>query len=381
MFDLILAGGGLANGLLAYRLATQRPDIRLQMIEQADTLGGAHTWSFHATDLTPAENAWMAPFVVHQWDHYDVAFPTLMRRIEIPYRCVTSARFSDVVTEALGTNLRAGTRLLKLRPDGVTLGSGEVLRARAVIDGRGFRRSCHMVNRFQKFVGLEVRLAAPHGLSGPVLMDATVEQSDGYRFIYVLPFTPDVVLIEDTYYADTADIDADGVKDRILTYAASRGWSIAEVLREEVGVLPITLSGDMAAFWNEDTPGQPRVGLRAGMFHPTTGYSLPGAVKLADHIAAMPVLTSASIHEAVRKIASAGWQRHAFFRLLNRMLFLAGPSQERFRIMQRFYKMPQPLIGRFYGGDLSMFDKMQILTGWPPVSVVGAIKAIMATGR
>src|ERR1700710_2750541 len=158
MFDLILAGGGLANGLLAYRLAKQRPDIRLQMIEQEDTLGGAHTWSFHATDLTPGQNAWMAPFVVHHWDHYDVAFPALVRRIGLPYRCVTSARFCDVVSGALGADLRTATRLGELRPGGGTLASGGGVSARALLHARGFRRSRHMVNRFQKFVGLEVRL-------------------------------------------------------------------------------------------------------------------------------------------------------------------------------------------------------------------------------
>ena len=35
--DLILVGGGLANGLLALRLRQQRPDLRLLIVEQGDT--------------------------------------------------------------------------------------------------------------------------------------------------------------------------------------------------------------------------------------------------------------------------------------------------------------------------------------------------------
>jgi lycopene beta-cyclase len=49
---LILAGGGLANGLIAWRLRQLRPQVRVLMIESGSSLGGNHTWSFHDSDLT-----------------------------------------------------------------------------------------------------------------------------------------------------------------------------------------------------------------------------------------------------------------------------------------------------------------------------------------
>ena len=63
-YDVILAGGGLANGLIAWRLRTQRPELRILLLEQDDHLGGNHTWSFHASDLNAAQRAWIAPLVV-----------------------------------------------------------------------------------------------------------------------------------------------------------------------------------------------------------------------------------------------------------------------------------------------------------------------------
>ena len=381
MLDLILAGGGLANGLLAYRLATTRPDIRMAMIEQAATLGGAHTWSFHATDLTPAQNEWIAPFVAHDWPHYEVAFPGLARRVELAYRTVSAETFSAAVTRTLGAALRTGTALTRVDPRQVTLADGEVLAARAVIDGRGFRPSRHMVLRYQKFLGLEVRLEAPHGLTGPILMDATVTQDDGYRFVYVLPFAADVLLIEDTYYSDAPGLDAARLTRNIEEYAARRGWRIAEVVRRETGVLPITLSGDFSAFWNEATPGLPPAGLRAGLFHPTTGFSLPDAVRLADRIAGLADLEADTIRQVIQEMSTARWNGDAFCRLLNRMLFLAGPPEDRFVIMRRFYQLSEGLIGRFYAGDLTHFDKFRLLTGKPPVSIPRAIQAMFSTGR
>ena len=50
--------------------------------------------------------------------------------------------------------------------------NGERLAGCAVIDGRGARDSAHLVLGYQKFLGREVRLARPHGLAGPIVMDA-----------------------------------------------------------------------------------------------------------------------------------------------------------------------------------------------------------------
>ena len=50
-------------------------------------------------------------------------------------------------------------------------------------------------------------------------------------------------------------------------------------------MLPIALAGDIEAFWSGQPPGGRLAGLRAALFHPTTGYSLPEAVRVADALA------------------------------------------------------------------------------------------------
>jgi lycopene beta-cyclase len=49
----------------------------------------------------------------------------------------------------------------------VTLANQAVLQAGAVLDARGQRTTGALELGFQKFVGLEVELEAPHGLEGP----------------------------------------------------------------------------------------------------------------------------------------------------------------------------------------------------------------------
>ncbi|GGX96052.1 lycopene beta-cyclase CrtY [Massilia dura] len=377
-YDVILAGGGLANGLVAWRLLALRPDLRILLLERDGRIGGNHTWSFHDSDLDAAQRAWIAPLVSHSWPRYDVAFPGFSRTLEGGYASVASDRFADVIERDLGPALQVNARIEAMTPTSVRLAGGSTLHAGAVIDGTGPAASAELALGYQTFLGREVRLAAPHGLAAPVIMDARVAQQGGYRFVYLLPFGPDRVLIEDTHYVDGPGWDPDRLRDNIADYARSRGWRIAEVLREEHGSLPIVLAGDFDRFWDE-LGAQPCAGLRAGLFHPTTGYSLPHAVRLADRIAALPDLRAPALRAAIRAEAGEAWRGQRFFRLLNRMLFLAGRPDDRWRVMQRFYRLPAPLIARFYAGRLGLADKARLVAGKPPVPVRAALAAACQT--
>jgi lycopene beta-cyclase len=373
-YDVILAGGGLANALIAWRLQATRPSLRILLLEQADKIGGNHTWSFHDSDLNAAQRDWLTPMVSARWPGYDVIFPEHARTLTGGYASISSADFARVIESALGAALRTGAQIETLSPTTVRLAGGEVLHAKAVIDGRGPRATERLALGYQTFLGQEVRLAAPHGLTSPIIMDASVEQQGGYRFVYVLPFSADTLLIEDTHYVDTGAWEPQRLRANIAAYARARGWHVAEVIREEHGSLPIVLAGDVENFW-ADLEGQPCSGLRAGLFHPTTGYSLPHAVRLAERIAALDDVNAPALFEAIRKTALHEWRRQGFFRLLNRMLFLAGDVDNRWQVMRRFYHLPAPLIARFYAGRLTLLDKVRLVSGKPPVPIGQAISA------
>ena len=374
--ELALVGGGLANCLIAYRIVTKNPDSRLVVVEQKSSLGANHTWSFHDSDLSDDQRRWMEPVIAHRWSSHELRFPRRRRTINDGYNSVTSERLHEVVSRALGDRMRLGTEVEEVGSKAILLADGECIEARTVIDGRGDPGGVHLDIGYQKFLGLFVRLAEPHGLSGPILMDATVEQVDGYRFVYTLPFSDTEALIEDTYYADEPFLDQHRLRKGIEEYAEKQGWVIAAITGEEKGVLPITLGGDIDAFWAVGPEGVARSGMRGAFFHPTTGYSLPEAVRLADEIAAMPDLESASLFESTRRRSKELWRRTGYYRLLNRMLFRAAEPELRYRIFERFYGLSEGLIRRFYAGRLQWIDKVRLLVGRPPVPVHRALRCL-----
>ena len=74
-WDVAIAGGGLAGGLIALALAKRRPELRVGIVEAGDRLGGNHIWSFFDSDVAAADRWLVDPLVCHRWGGYDVAFP------------------------------------------------------------------------------------------------------------------------------------------------------------------------------------------------------------------------------------------------------------------------------------------------------------------
>jgi lycopene beta-cyclase len=361
-FEYVLVGGGLQNALIAQALSISRPGTRILLLERGRTLGGNHTWCFHGADVPPEAAGFVEPFIAQRWDRYQVEFPDLARVLDAPYAAVTSERLDALITDrsrdsALTVLLNESAA--RIDPGRVELASGGVVECDMVIDARGpaFQRAAPA--GFQKFVGLEfeIRDRTPRQ---PLLMDARVPQTDGFRFFYVLPLAEDRVLVEDTYFSDTPNLDLPALRREIAGYAALAGLEVRRTLREEIGVLPLP---ERAPTPRPQHAGLVRGGYQGGFFHPTTGYSFPLAVRFALAVArATPAELPARIHALAR--AEARQQR--FAALLNRMLFRAFAPEARYGVLERFYRLPVPTIQRFYALALTPADRARILCGRPP---------------
>lgn len=374
--DVAIVGAGLAGGLLALALAKRHPGLDVRLVDAADVVGGNHVWSFFGSDVAEADRWLVEPLICHRWRGYDVAFPAHVRTIDATYHSIESERLDAVVRAALPPHrLMLGRKVGEISPSAVMMADGGRIEARGVIDARGAGDLSALELGWQKFVGRELALHDPHGRARPTVMDATVEQLDGYRFVYILPFGERRVFVEDTYYSDTPDLDRPAIHERLDRYAADQGWA-GEAVREEEGVLPVAIGGDFDAYWRSGGAGVAKAGMRAGLFHPTTGYSLPDAVRTAATIADRRDFGGGALHEATHALARSTWAARGFYRMLDTMLFKAAEPAERYRVLQRFYRLDQRLIGRFYAGRSTMMDKARVLVGKPPVPIGRAVRAL-----
>lgn len=365
-FDYALVGAGLQNGLLSAALAELQPGASVVLIDRASALGTAHTWCFHETDLEAELSPAITPFIAHQWPGYDVAFPSYSRTVRGTYNCITGESFDSAVRSLFEQRshyaLRLGVPAVNITPRAVELASGERVTASVVIEARGpGRLESSAIAGFQKFLGLEVELATPTELRQPLLMDARVQQLDGYRFLYVLPFSPRRLLIEDTYFSDSAELDTFSLRARVLRYAEESGFVVDRIIREEVGVLPLParLSPSRAEL-------PLRAGYQGGWFHPTTGYSFPVAARLAALIARA---SKDSLQEALGAQVRSHAVQTRFCCLLNQLLFGGFEEDDRRNVFERFYRLPEPTIARFYSLRTTALDRARVICGKPPRGV------------
>ncbi|QLC22810.1 lycopene beta-cyclase CrtY [Parasphingopyxis sp. CP4] len=379
--DIAILGGGLAGGLIALAVHRARPDIRLRLIDADSVLGGNHIWSFFEGDVDAAGMALIEPLITHRWDNYEVRFPAHSRTLQMAYHSIRSDQFDSVLRETLpGDAIQTGVRVASASDDHVVLEDGREIAANAVIDCRGAGDLDTLDSGWQKFVGLELELTAPHSLSRPIIMDATVDQIDGYRFVYSLPFGPQRIFVEDTYYSDEPELDAETIEQRVLDYAKAQGWDVASIVHREKGVLPVVCNGAFGEYWRS-TGAVPKAGVRAGLFHPVTGYSLPEAVRSALFIADHADLPGEPLHGRLFARAAQGWRDASFYRMLDAMMFYGADTANRYKILERFYRLKPALIARFYAGRSRATDKLRILSGKPPIPIRRGMGAILKNQR
>ena len=369
------------SGLLtAWRCLVLNPKLKITLIDANSEIAGDHTWSFNLNDIDTELQKWVRPFIAHQWEAYDVKFPTRQRTLNITYCTGNSETLKSCVRPLIDSGrltLKLNSRVQDIGEDTVFLEGGEEIQSALILDARGFEPNPERYLGYQKFVGHVIRTEQPHGVERPIIMDATVPQLGGYRFVYCLPYSDTELLVEDTYYTDGADMKSQEVDARIRDYIESQlNITSYEVARRETGILPITIA------IKPDVYAPMSIGIRGGYYHAVTGYSFPDAAKVADRLAHQILslvnggqkITNRNLQLAMQNMQREHYSAERFFRLLNRMLFRAAKPQERYMVLQRFYGLGEGLIERFYAGDLTWRDKVRILIGKPPVPVFKALQ-------
>ncbi|MBK1642096.1 lycopene cyclase [Chromatium okenii] len=375
--DYILVGGGLQNALILLALAARKPAASILLLEREATLGGNHLWSFQARDVPDSAWEWMEPLVEYCWAGYQLNFAASSRWVAGAYRSLSSEHLAQIVAQTVEnkTNIQIMTHAAVTRcdPQRVTLADGRIFQGRLIIDARGpDQNASRRGGGYQKFVGLECQLRQPITMNAPLLMDTRCPQYDGFRFHYVLPFAPDRVLIEDTYFSNNPTLDVDTISVNIIAEAGRLGLAVERVLRSEVGVLPMPA----LSTFHPRNEGVLHAGYAGGWFNPGTGYSLAAAVRLAEHLStvALEDVYGKAWRQLVRKMRI---QSH-FLAFLNLMMFGLFHDKQRAKLMERFYLVSDDVIHRFFAMDSTALDMWKIMWVGAPWTPKGRSKRATA---
>lgn len=369
--DLMLVGGGLASALIAWRLKRFRTNIRFLVIEENESFSEKETWCFHASDIEARELDWIFPLLSKSWPGYSVGIMDFQRSLHrAKYLAVRSQEFFQKIQ--IGAHVQFRTRVKSVSERGVYLQDGRFLSAKCVVDCRGGREGAGSPSGFHKFLSCEFELSSPHGMIRPRLMDAISNNRDGVRFLSVLPWTESTLTLECREFSANPGFSREEFRDSILAYARAMGWNIRSQIHESEAAIPVPI-----------LPGNPMQGLaaptigtRGGFSHPSTGASFPQAIRLAERISKVQKFDPANIW-AITKAAQKELEKNReFCILLNRILFCAALPEERARIFTRLYRLPEPVLQRFFALKLNALDFARILLGRPPLPMEKAIKVI-----
>lgn len=377
--NIVIAGGGLAGTLTAAFLRRSHPECQLTIISAAED-PVAQTWSFHASDISEDAFNFIKPLLSKSWDGYSVRFPDHQRRLDLTYCTIRSFDYWQKIDAYLQGVRWLEKRVVDLNQCTVQLEDGSLITADAIIDARGLSREDFTVDcGWQKFLGFEIETKTPHGITEPVIMDAKVQQIDGYRFFYVLPYSETSLLVEDTRYSDMPFLNTGKVAMEIRDYLHSIGIKDYDITSEEAGALPIPLSQSYFDYRRCTRA----IGMAGGLFHPTTGYSFPFAVRCAEQLAknlgSLP--EQATVNTIVDRFKDEIRGSVSFLIRLNRMLFRAGAPEKRWQILSKFYRHRTTIVKNFYSGQLNVVSILALLTGKPPVPLFAGIRHFISGRR
>ena len=354
---LLIAGGGLAGSLAALALSRLRPDVPFLLVGEEERFGGDRTIFLLEDSLSPQERDLVLPLAEARWDAFYTAFPGRSRKLKLACLAVSPERIDSAVRETLRPDqYRHGVRVVAVRDTSVLLQGGEKIAADGAIDARDNAHVSTLELGWRKSAARTFAFPAAHRVDLPVAADATAAQGKSCTYFSLIPFGAERLRIEEVHYSAMPDLDADSAGERILAYAARRGWKEGAVENEEADVAPLALGGDFSAYWRLGGARVAKLGMRGGFFHPATGCQAGDALRTALMLADQRDFDGGLLHDGFEAEALALWRKREPYRAFNRQL-LQG---EGCSTLAAFYDLDPAVIARFFGENLGLLDRRKI---------------------
>ncbi|MBX9733378.1 MAG: hypothetical protein K2X37_04905 [Chitinophagaceae bacterium] len=249
-FDYIIAGGGCSGLSLAVRLLPylKASNKRVLLVDKVYKKGNDKTWCFWEEHPDIFE-----PVVCKKWNRLSFSSSFIHQQLDISpyqYKMIRSKDFYDYTDEILIGN----DHVIILKGIVENLYT-ENQRAYAIIDGETYsadyifssipqvqtkKRACYQY-LIQHFLGWVIETENP--IFHPecaTLMDFNTSQEVGTSFVYVLPLTSKLALVEYTVFSEQ-ELAAEGYTGALKQYIAEQLHCNNYIIKEqEYGVIPMS---------------------------------------------------------------------------------------------------------------------------------------------
>ena len=287
-FDIAIIGGGNAGLTLAAKLAAQDNPPSTVVIEPKSAAQRDCSWALWALDQQAEQLAHSTKGRWRRWQLIDETSRVVHSSNQYNYLSLSSADYLlDCAAQLREPVSMIEDSVINLHRQQkqtiIETGKGS-FSAESVYDSRPPKVAYSSLR--QHFLGWQILTKEP--INDPdmaTLMDFRVDQSRGLHFIYALPFSDHHLLIESTLISGRMET-LDWYRDAIKGWLRDNNIEIAEIIGEEMGVIPMgTVESDPSTS-SELEPLIATIGAASGAVRRSSGYAFQHIQQQISQLAA-----------------------------------------------------------------------------------------------
>ena len=289
-YDYIIAGTGASGLMLAYRMCLDPwfADKKILLLDKDQKDTNDRTWCY----WEKGTGEWDS-LLTKTWDNILFNSPTFTKKIPLEEYSYKMVRSKDLYRFLLNTIIANPN--LTIRKEKITAINDRGMTVSVITNQDSYTAKKCLSSIFdptlvsnqttypylkQHFVGWFIETKKDvFDTATATFMDFTIAQKGNTRFMYVLPLSPNLALVEYTLFSEDL-LPVDEYEREIKSYLSANGITDYEIVEKEMGNIPMT----SYPFEQHNTKNILNIGSAGGWTKASTGYTFANTTKKSEEL-------------------------------------------------------------------------------------------------